>query len=570
MKAARRKPKAIPGARARAKRAQPSRERPRSARGAKRAEPVIVAADAELVVVDKPAGWLSTPLPDGAAGRSEPSVLEWLREQRAGLPDDGHSRLYAVHRLDRAASGLLVFALAQQAFRWLKEELRARRLTRRYAVVVEGQVATPDALPAHGELHGFVREDERGRVHTTSVARFRGRTPGPDRASADARLANARYTCLAVSAQCSLLDVELETGRKHQIRAQLAALGHPVLGDARYGAKLPARRLHLHAATLELTHPRTGQRLVYTSRPPEGFFARVGGPKGMPGAAPPARATSDTPPRRDAATGALASTSWEPVADWFDSLIDARGHDHYRAQILPGALRLARVGPGTRLVDLACGQGALCHAAAEQGATAVGVDASPRLIELAARRARKAGPRFLVGDARDLASLELEAGTFDVATCVMALANIDPLGPVLRGAAALLRPGGALVIVVSHPAFRAARQTSWGFEDDAPGGPIQYRRVDGYLSPAQARIVANPGQVAHGKPAVETWTFHRPLQDYARALAGAGFVIEVLEEWPSLRTSQPGGRADAENRARREIPLFLALRAGLPDGRATA
>jgi hypothetical protein len=71
----------------------------------------------------------------------------------------------------------------------------------------------------------------------------------------------------------------------------------------------------------------------------------------------------------------------------------------------------------------------------------------------------------------------------------------------------------------------------------------------------------NPGYAAHGAEEVTTWTFHRPLQTYIKTLAEAGFLIEILEEWPSLRKSQSGPRAAEENRARREIPMFLGLRA---------
>jgi SAM-dependent methyltransferase len=236
---------------------------------------------------------------------------------------------------------------------------------------------------------------------------------------------------------------------------------------------------------------------------------------------------------------------------------------------------------------------------AAMGLDVVGVDASPRLIEAARRRAGETngadpaepgavarGLRFEVGDARELQKLSepLGAEPFDAVTCIMALMNIDPLEPVLRGAASLLRPGGAFVAVILHPAFRAPGQTSWGFEEEEgrgtpmarpgkygkgrqdrrPGPPVrvrQYRRVDGYLSPGQASIMMNPGKAAHGAEAVTTWTFHRPIQSYAKALAEAGFLIEALEEWPSMRKSEPGPRATEENRARREIPMFLGLRA---------
>jgi hypothetical protein len=71
----------------------------------------------------------------------------------------------------------------------------------------------------------------------------------------------------------------------------------------------------------------------------------------------------------------------------------------------------------------------------------------------------------------------------------------------------------------------------------------------------------NPGSSAHGAEPVVTWTFHRPIQGYVKALASAGLLVDAMEEWSSLRTSQPGPRATEENRARREIPMFLAFRA---------
>jgi hypothetical protein len=168
------------------------------------------------------------------------------------------------------------------------------------------------------------------------------------------------------------------------------------------------------------------------------------------------------------------------------------------------------------------------------------------------------------------------------------------MGAVLEGAAQLLRPGGRFVAVVLHPAFRAPGQTSWQWEEPQaaparvrrdptrasrastrppardqakgarPSQVRQYRRVDAYLSEASRAIVMNPGAASSGAAPVTTTTYHRPIGAYVAALATAGFVVDALEEWPSERTSQPGARADEENRARREIPLFLALRAIRP------
>src|SRR6185295_19897167 len=98
-----------------------------------------------------------------------------------------------------------------------------------------------------------------------------------------------------------------------------------------------------------------------------------------------------------------------------------------------------------------------------------------------------------------------------------------------------------------------------GARGTVPPTVKQYRRVDGYLSPGQAPIVMNPGGAAHGREAITTMTFHRPIQGYVNAFAKAGLLVDAMEEWPSLRISQPGPRAAEENRARREIPMFLAL-----------
>jgi hypothetical protein len=104
-----------------------------------------------------------------------------------------------------------------------------------------------------------------------------------------------------------------------------------------------------------------------------------------------------------------------------------------------------------------------------------------------------------------------------------------------------------------HPSFRGPKETSWGWDDKSK---VQYRRVDRYLLPRKAPIVTNPG-----KSTQYTWSFHKPLEDYVKAARSAGLMIDALEEWPSHKTSAPGPRAPAENTARKEIPLFLALRA---------
>jgi hypothetical protein len=113
------------------------------------------------------------------------------------------------------------------------------------------------------------------------------------------------------------------------------------------------------------------------------------------------------------------------------------------------------------------------------------------------------------------------------------------------------------VTVLTHPAFRIPRQSGWGRDEDRK---LLFRRVDRYLSPLKIPIDMRPFKLPEQQV---TWTYHRPIQTYVNSLAEAGLWTNALEEWPSPRASQPGPTARAENRARGEFPLFLALRAVL-------
>jgi SAM-dependent methyltransferase len=246
---------------------------------------------------------------------------------------------------------------------------------------------------------------------------------------------------------------------------------------------------------------------------------------------------------------------WEELAGWYDDLIGERGSEYHRLVVIPRTLKLLEVQAGERVLDVACGQGVLCRALAEAGARVTGIDVAPALIAAGERRneASRLAVEYRLGDARRLADV-VRAEEFEAAVCVLAIQNIAPLSPVWEGCRRALEKGGRLVVVMMHPCFRIPRRSLWGW-DQRDG--LQYRRIDEYLSSSRADIQVHPG----GNPSQTTPSFHRPLQAYVNTLGSAGLWVDRLEEWTSHKTSPEGPRKQALDKSRKEIPMFLALRA---------
>jgi 23S rRNA pseudouridine1911/1915/1917 synthase len=215
-------------------------------------EPVpfeIVHEDAHLLVVDKPAGVVTHPAP----GHHGPTLAEALASLAAGGAHP--ERAGIVHRLDRDTSGLLVVARSDEAHAALQRMMRAREVTREYTALVEGH---PDA--------------ESGTVDAP-IGRDRGNRTVMSTRTDRARSAVTHFEVLERLPRTALLRVRLETGRTHQIRAHLAAIGHPVVGDPQYGGRESGRRLglerqFLHASKLMFRHPFSRELLACESKPP--------------------------------------------------------------------------------------------------------------------------------------------------------------------------------------------------------------------------------------------------------------------------------------------------------------
>jgi ubiquinone/menaquinone biosynthesis C-methylase UbiE len=247
-------------------------------------------------------------------------------------------------------------------------------------------------------------------------------------------------------------------------------------------------------------------------------------------------------------------TDWSNVAGWYDALVGESGSEYHQQVVIPRVMKLLALKPAQRFLDIACGQGVLCRVARELGAEVTGIDAARELID-AARQRGPADIRYHVADARELKFLP--EGHFHAAACVLAIQNIHPIQPVFEGVFRALTTEGRFVMVMMHPCFRGPKETTWGWDEQKK---VQYRRVDRYFVPRKTPIVTHPGK----SPDTYTWSFHKPIEDYVKALAGTGFVLDALEEWPSHKTSTSGPRAAAENMARKEIPMFMAIRAIKP------
>jgi len=227
--------------------AAPAAEPPASAPDRVRFE--IVYEDEHLLVVDKPAGVVTHPAP----GHHDPTLAEALAPLAAG--GEHPERAGIVHRLDRDTSGLLVVARSDEAHAALQKMMKAREVTREYTALVEGH---PDA--------------ESGTIDAP-IGRDRGNRTVMSTRTDRARSAVTHFRVLERLPRTSLLRLRLETGRTHQIRAHLAAIDHPVVGDPQYGGRESGRRLgltrqFLHASKVMFRHPFSGELVACESKPP--------------------------------------------------------------------------------------------------------------------------------------------------------------------------------------------------------------------------------------------------------------------------------------------------------------
>ena len=210
----------------------------------------VLYIDNHLIAVAKPPG-LSTQ----SESPDHPSLLETTRQwikQKFNKP--GKVYLGLVHRLDRPVAGAIVFARTSKAASRLSKQLREHKIKKTYAAIVEGEPKNPSDSLTH-----YLRKEK-----SLKATVF----PRP---TDDAKIAELSYSVRESLTNKSIIEIELITGRFHQIRAQLAFIGHPIIGDKKYGARseLPGNQIALYSERLAFRQPITDKEIVIECPPPE-------------------------------------------------------------------------------------------------------------------------------------------------------------------------------------------------------------------------------------------------------------------------------------------------------------
>ena len=208
----------------------------------------ILYEDRDILVIDKPAGLLTIANEKEKVRTAYHMLTDYVQQESK------FGRVFVVHRLDRDTSGVVLFAKNEETKRAFQEDWDARVLRRGYRALVEGVPQPPE-----GEVRSFLRETRTHLVYSGAPGR-------------DAKEAVTLYRTLASGGGYALLEIDLKTGRKNQIRVHMSDLGHPIAGDRQYGARTrPLGRLCLHAHRLELIDPRSGEKRVFAAREPAAF-----------------------------------------------------------------------------------------------------------------------------------------------------------------------------------------------------------------------------------------------------------------------------------------------------------
>ena len=210
----------------------------------------IIYEDDEIIVINKPSGLLSIASDKEKSSTAYRMLSDYVQQK------DKHNRVFVVHRLDEDTSGVLMVAKNVKIQQALQEKWNEIVSKRGYYAIVEGVMEKPS-----GTIKSYLKKNAQNMMYSS-------KKPG------DGQLAITHYKVIKSNDQYSLLDVNIDTGRKNQIRVHLGEMGHHIIGDDKYGEPAnPIKRLGLHAYELDLTHPITGKKMKFTAPTPKEFGA---------------------------------------------------------------------------------------------------------------------------------------------------------------------------------------------------------------------------------------------------------------------------------------------------------
>ena len=212
----------------------------------------IVYEDEDLIVIEKESGMLSIATGKGPEITAHSQLMGYVKK------DHPKNRIYIVHRLDRDTSGLMLFAKNEKMKKTLQENWKDIVIERQYTALVEGNVKKNS-----GTITSWLTESKTMKMYSSSFDN-------------GGKQAITHYKKIRGNDNYSLLEVNLDTGRKNQIRVHMEDIGHPIVGDKKYGAHgNPLKRLGLHASILVLKHPVTDKKIKFVSKVPKKFYAAV-------------------------------------------------------------------------------------------------------------------------------------------------------------------------------------------------------------------------------------------------------------------------------------------------------
>ncbi len=208
----------------------------------------IIFEDDYLVVVEKGYGLLSIATQNQKTETAYRIVSDYVKRE------DPDAHIFIVHRLDRDTSGVMIFAKREGIQETMQRNWNKTVLERKYIAIVEGEIEPPQ-----GEIRSYLKENAAMQMYSTKD-------------SAEGQLAVTHYKTIKSNTRFSMVEIQLETGRKNQIRVHMHDTGHPIIGDRKYGSHCnPLGRVALHAATIRFIHPITKQELFFESAIPPRF-----------------------------------------------------------------------------------------------------------------------------------------------------------------------------------------------------------------------------------------------------------------------------------------------------------